>query len=243
MSIYRLNCDMEKQSRTSTETRLGDLLIQQRLVTAAQLMRALERQRLQGGRVTLGQILVSQEILTQRQLDAVLDSSGKRLRLGDVLLRHGTISREQLEHALAKQRKTRRPLGAVLIELGYVDDAGVRQALANQLDIPFIELDRMSLDRSLSRIVNATYARRHSIVPVAVAGQMLTLCMDDPTQRSVVEELNRAVTTTSTSAARREREFLETRLNAVKIDLDPGSNNDHQLRPGESVGPKVWIRE
>src|SRR4029077_14500752 len=29
----------------------------------------------------------------------------------------------------------------------------------------------------------------------------------------------------------------------VKIDLDPGSNNDHQLRPGESVTPKVWIRE
>jgi membrane fusion protein, multidrug efflux system len=29
----------------------------------------------------------------------------------------------------------------------------------------------------------------------------------------------------------------------VKINLDPGSNNDHQLRPGESVAPKVWIRE
>jgi membrane fusion protein, multidrug efflux system len=29
----------------------------------------------------------------------------------------------------------------------------------------------------------------------------------------------------------------------VKIVLDPGSNNDHQLRPGESVTPKVWIRE
>lgn len=29
----------------------------------------------------------------------------------------------------------------------------------------------------------------------------------------------------------------------VKIDLDPGSNNDHQLRPGESVTPKVWIRQ
>ena len=28
----------------------------------------------------------------------------------------------------------------------------------------------------------------------------------------------------------------------VKIILDPGSNNDHQLRPGESVTPKVWIR-
>jgi len=28
----------------------------------------------------------------------------------------------------------------------------------------------------------------------------------------------------------------------VKIVLDPGSNNDHQLRPGLSVEPKVWIR-
>lgn len=29
----------------------------------------------------------------------------------------------------------------------------------------------------------------------------------------------------------------------VKIDLKPGSNNDHQLRPGESVTPKVWLNE
>ena len=29
----------------------------------------------------------------------------------------------------------------------------------------------------------------------------------------------------------------------VKIILDPGSNNDHMLRPGLSVIPKVWIRE
>jgi membrane fusion protein, multidrug efflux system len=29
----------------------------------------------------------------------------------------------------------------------------------------------------------------------------------------------------------------------VKIVLDPGSNNDHQLRPGMSVDPKVWIRQ
>jgi membrane fusion protein (multidrug efflux system) len=28
----------------------------------------------------------------------------------------------------------------------------------------------------------------------------------------------------------------------VKVILDPGSNNDHQLRPGLSVTPKVWIR-
>jgi membrane fusion protein, multidrug efflux system len=29
----------------------------------------------------------------------------------------------------------------------------------------------------------------------------------------------------------------------VKIVLDPGSNNKHELRPGMSVEPEVWIRE
>lgn len=176
----------------STETRLGELLVKRRLVTPGELTRALERQRQQGGNATLGQILVSQQILTQGQLDGVLDSSGKRLRLGDVLLRQGTLSREQLEQALIKQRLTRRPLGAVLIELGFVDDAALRQALADQLDIPYIELDRMNLDRGLSRIVSASYARRHNVVPVALSGRMLTVCMDDPTQRWVIEELARA---------------------------------------------------
>ncbi|HTW32440.1 MAG TPA: HlyD family secretion protein [Candidatus Sulfotelmatobacter sp.] len=29
----------------------------------------------------------------------------------------------------------------------------------------------------------------------------------------------------------------------VKIDIDPGSNQNHELRPGESVEPKVWIKQ
>ena len=125
-------------------------------------------------------------------MDSILDAFGKRERLGDVLLRNGTITRQQLEQALAVQKKGRRPLGQTLIDLGYVDDAGMRHALAMQLGIPFLALDRMTVDRSLSRFINRNYARRHTVVPVAVAGQMLTICMDDPTQRGVVEELTRS---------------------------------------------------
>ncbi len=174
------------------EFRLGELLVQQGLVTATQLTDALARQQLEEERVPLGQILVNQKIVTQRQLDSILDAFGKRERLGEVLLRNGTITRQQLEQALAVQKKGRRPLGQTLIDLGYVDDAGMRHALAMQLGIPFLALDRMTVDRSLSRFINRNYARRHTVVPVAVAGQMLTICMDDPTQRGVVEELTRS---------------------------------------------------
>ena len=175
-----------------SEVRLGDLLRQQGLVTEIELARALERQRVQGHRETLGQILVAQKIVTQRQLEAVLDGHGKRQRLGAVLVRQGTITAQQLEQALAAQKRSRGSLGRTLIKLGFLDETGLRQALARQLDVPYIDLDRVSLDRRLSRIVNATYARRHNIVPVAIGGPLLTLCMDDPTQRNVVEELSRA---------------------------------------------------
>ena len=176
----------------TTELPLGELLLQQRLVKPAELSRALALQRSQGNRETLGRILVAQQVLTQQQLDAVLDTFGKRQRLGEVLVRQGTLTRQQLEHALAMQKGSRGSLGQILVKLRYVDEPTLRQALAQQLDIPYIDLDRMSLDRSLSRIVNANYARRHNIVPVAVSGQMLTVCMDDPTQQVVVEELGRA---------------------------------------------------
>jgi len=176
----------------SGEFRLGELLVQQKLVSEAQLSAALARQRMDKDRVPLGQILVSQKLLTHRQLDTILDTFGKRLRLGEVLLRHGTITSEQLDRALASQRKTRGPLGQILITLGYVDDPAMRQALAIQLDIPYLDLDRMAVDRSLNKFINSNYAQRHAVIPVAVAGQLLTVCMDDPTQRAVVEDLNRS---------------------------------------------------
>jgi type IV pilus assembly protein PilB len=157
----------------SGEFRLGELLVQRRLVTE-------------------NEILVSQKILTQQQLDSVLDTFGKRPRLGEVLLRHGTITSEQLNQALAIQAKSPGPLGQLLIKLGCLDDASMRQALAIQLDIPYLDLDRMTIDRSLGKIINRNYARRHSVVPLTVVGQMLTVCMDDPTQRAVVDDLSQS---------------------------------------------------
>jgi type II secretory ATPase GspE/PulE/Tfp pilus assembly ATPase PilB-like protein len=175
----------------SGERRVGELLVQRGLVTEAHVIRALARQKIETD-VSLGQILVRQRVITQQQLDAVLDTFGKRPQLGDVLVRHGAITRAQLDHALVTQKKTRGTLGQILIRLRYLDDAAVRQALAIQLDIPYVDLDRMSVDRSLCRIINANYARRHRIVPVALAGQTLTVCMDDPTQRALIDDLAHA---------------------------------------------------
>lgn len=54
-------------------------------------------------------------------------------RLGDVLLRMGTITQTQLTDAVEKQRSgDPRPLGVLLMELGYADARDVQLALLRQ---------------------------------------------------------------------------------------------------------------
>jgi type IV pilus assembly protein PilB len=113
----------------------------------------------------------------------------KRFRLGEVLLRSGAITTEQLERALAQQKKEPVALGQVLVKLGYVSDDAVRQALGRQANVSFIDLDRMEIDRALARVINSNYARRHALVPIAQVKQTLTVCMDDPTSRHVIDDL------------------------------------------------------
>ena len=53
-------------------------------------------------------------------------------KLGEVLLQHGIVNADQLTIALAEQQKTGRPLGEIIVELGYAPGPIVAQALATQ---------------------------------------------------------------------------------------------------------------
>lgn len=83
------------------------------------------------------------------------------------------------------------PLGRVLITLNYLTEATLRQALSQQFGVPFIDLDSGAIDRRLARVINRSYARRHSLLPVAQIGATLTVAMDDPTDTAVIAELRR----------------------------------------------------
>ena len=121
------------------------------------------------------------------------DFRGRRPPLGEVLLRQGAITRAQLAQALEHQKKVRGPLGQTLINLGYLGDATFRRALSAQLGVPYVDLDKVTLEPELARLINRNYARRHSLVPVASIAGALTLCMDDPTDRKPVDELARTM--------------------------------------------------
>ncbi len=176
--------------RNAAEVQLGRLLIAEGLVSERQIAEAVAEQPAGSAYVPLGRMLVDRKVITARQLALVLERSDKRLKLGEVLRRNGSINEEQLEFALQEQRRVRRPLGEVLMKLGYVTEETMRQALCLQLGVPYVDLDAMMLDKSLTRLINLNYARRHWLVPVALMGHALTVSMDDPTKTVTVEELS-----------------------------------------------------
>ena len=64
----------------------------------------------------------------------------EKIRLGDLLVQQKLISLDQLQFALEQQKRSGRKLGRVLVDNAFVTEEQISEALAKQLNIPFINL-------------------------------------------------------------------------------------------------------
>ena len=109
--------------------------------------------------------------------------------LGDILLSGGRISREQLEEALLIHREDTRDVGRILLDLGYVDEADLAQALAARLRLRYVEFTERDVDRRAAGLVDRRVLRRHGVMPLRVENGRLIVAMSDPTDLYALEDL------------------------------------------------------
>jgi type IV pilus assembly protein PilB len=110
-------------------------------------------------------------------------------RLGDLLVREGLITREQLLQALEQQRGTNNRLGYTLVKLGLVQEIEITKMLARQYRVPAVDLSRFEVDEKIVKLLPADVAVKHTVLPLKREGRTLTVAMADPTNVSVVEDL------------------------------------------------------
>ena len=117
-------------------------------------------------------------------------------RMGDLLLRAGLITDDQLLDALAAQRDRRKRLGEILREDGVLDEVALAAVLAVQLDTPLVDLrERPSEDAALRALTEGD-ARRLWVVPLALSGhdhEDLVVATDDPGNKSMLDEVSALV--------------------------------------------------
>jgi len=113
----------------------------------------------------------------------------KKIRIGELLVSNRLISEEQLQTALAAQKKQGTKLGDTLVELGFITSKGLLECLASQLQIPYIDLQHYRYQEETVRLLPETYARRFRAILLDAARDPVLIGMADPTDIYAFDEI------------------------------------------------------
>ena len=114
-----------------------------------------------------------------------------KIRLGELLIKEGKLSEEQLAQALVRQKQTGRRLGAVLQDMGFVSDETIARLLAAQLRFPFFEPRLENVDLNVARRLTELQVRKLRVLPVGDYGDRVRVAVVDPTDWAAIDELPR----------------------------------------------------
>lgn len=117
----------------------------------------------------------------------------KKIRLGDVLLNEGIITKDQLGEALTRQMETKTKIGETLIEMGFATEKQIASSLTRQLGLEFVELSRVAVREDIIKLISD-----HSVLKKYMAmpydydeydSRYLKVAMADPMDIKAVDDL------------------------------------------------------
>lgn len=116
-----------------------------------------------------------------------------RPKVGEILVRSGLIDEAQLRAALGDQSNWGQRLGITLVKMGVIEERDLVRALAQQLQLPVVELEGKRVQPEVLELVPVEIADKHSCVPLFVkegpAGRTLFVGMDDPSDLEAIDDL------------------------------------------------------
>jgi len=149
--------------------------------------------------------------------------SGRRRRLGELLIDAGVLTPAQLDGALQDSLPSER-IGDTLQRLELADEQQIAQALGTQLGLEVVELTGVTPDPLAVDRVPARLAERHSLVPLRLEDDVLTIVMADPSNVVALDDVRVAA---SVRSVRRvvgvDSEVDRTRRRAYRADVQQGA--------------------
>jgi len=203
--------------------RLGELLIEQGLISQEQLDEALEMQKMFPDQ-TVGQLLCRLGYIRESDLSLVLDQKNKRRKLADIMLKEGLLDQQKLSQARELSRQNDIPLERALLKLRFVDEEQLARSVAAQYDLPYVEINSLSLDSGLSRYISSVYAQKHLLVPISMIGNTLTLAMAQPLRHHDIRQLEDNIRLKIISVIASEASVLRALKSLYRVDLSSSTS-------------------
>ncbi|NBX02742.1 MAG: type II/IV secretion system protein [Alphaproteobacteria bacterium] len=115
------------------------------------------------------------------------------MRLGDRLIAQGLISDDQLQVALTEQRNTKKLLGAIFVEMGFLTESVLGEVLAESSGAQKFDPKTTMLDSTVVRLIPKDLAARHKVIPVSIKDGTLILAMADVYNVLAIDQVRRHV--------------------------------------------------
>jgi len=121
-----------KQAQTAKRIKIGELFVQEGLLTLEQVERVLATQNSRYPAPPFGELCVELGFVSPATLGKILSKHHERIPLGELLIHLGLVTPEQIQTALERQKKTKKKIGAILIEQGHLTTNALVGALYQQ---------------------------------------------------------------------------------------------------------------
>ncbi|MCL4681924.1 MAG: Flp pilus assembly complex ATPase component TadA [Rhodocyclaceae bacterium] len=134
----------------------------------------------------------------------------EKFRLGEILVQQNLLSQEQLQASLEEQKKTGRKLGRVFVDKGFVTEEQISEAIARQINAPYINLKYYNIKPAVVRLLPEAQARRFRALALEERDNGVRVGFADPTDLFAYDEVARLLKREIDIAVVTESQLLET---------------------------------
>lgn len=110
-------------------------------------------------------------------------------RLGEMLIKAGLITEDQLQEALQQQKANGGKLGTNLVRMGFVNEEEVTSLLSEQYGVPAIHLEHFEIDEATIKHIPADVAQKYMVIPIERTGSTLTVALADPSNVFALDDI------------------------------------------------------
>ncbi|MGB9682546.1 MAG: type II secretion system ATPase GspE [bacterium] len=104
----------------------------------------------------------------------------QKKRIGDILIERHLVDEDTINRALAIQQKTGEKLGDILYKMGAINEEDLYSALAEIYNVPYVDLDTVSIDPELVKLIPEHISRRYKLIPIRIDGDKIIIGMANP---------------------------------------------------------------
>lgn len=112
-----------------------------------------------------------------------------RKKMGEMLLERNVVSQEQLNIALAEQKKNGGYLSQHLIALGFATEEDIATCLSNQYNFAYLPLKNYAIPSEVLKTIPVKWIKIYTLLPVDRNGDILSVAMADPLNEGVIQML------------------------------------------------------